>query len=762
MEQTNTTTPLIASSLTELQFNTLVAHSHDCIALLNAHGLFSYVSPSVERISGYAPAELLGNVKDDFIHPADAPEYARQIEQLKAAPGQTIQLTYRFKHKNGQWNWAEAIATNSINVEGINAIVFNFKNITERVETQQKALAENANRDALINAIHDIIWSIDTNRCLIHANTAFYSHVMAITGSHINPGDNIAFKHVNEATAQLWDTYYTQAFNGIAFVEHLNFLPTPDGIYEVTFSPIFEGNIITGVACYAKNIAERKIADERLRISEKNMAQAQRIAHVGSWEVCLKHPDPSRYQTRWSDEAFRLFGYDPHTTEANPQLFIERIHPDDRDWVVNAMDDAIKGIQHTKIEFRVVLPNGDIRWITSEIEVETDPITGAPTKVIGSNQDITEIKDAAEKLRTSQNNMAIAQRIARVGSWDIELNNGNPFTQPAIWTDETYRILGYDENTQPSLQAFVDRLHPEDKDYVLNALTTGIANNNTTPIEYRIVQPNGTIRWLKTEGEIFYNATGQATRIVGSHKDITKRKLLELEREKVVDDLTLRNKELEQFTYIVSHNLRSHVSNIIGMAAELTEPTTQPDIQQLFLSEIKNSAQKLDNVIKDLSFILQHKRGVIEAKDYVSFAQLVADITSSLGSQIAEQNVQIETHFEAEGKTCIKSYLYSIFHNLITNSIKYHNPAIAPHITIKSSLVDGMVKLHFADNGIGIDLTHNADKIFGLYRRFHTHIEGKGMGLYMVKNQVEQLGGTITVTSAVNQGTQFTILLPNS
>jgi PAS domain S-box-containing protein len=628
MEQTNTTTPLIASSLTELQFNTLVAHSHDGIALLNANGLFSYVSPSVERISGYAPAELLGNVKDDFIHPGDAPEYARQIEQLKATPGQTIQLTYRFKHKNGQWNWAEAIATNSINVEGINAIVFNFKNITERVETQQKALAENANRDALLNAIHDIIWSIDTNRCLIHANTAFYSHVMAITGSQIKPGDNIACKHVNEATAQLWEPFYTQAFNGNAFVEHLNFLPTPDGTHEVAFSPIYQGNIITGVACYAKNIAERKIADERLRISEKNMA--------------------------------------------------------------------------------------------------------------------------------------IAQRIARVGSWDIELSNGNPFTQPAIWTDETYRILGYDETTQPSLQAFVDRLHPDDKDYVLNALSTGIANNNTTPIEYRIVQPNGTIRWLKTEGEIFYNTTGQATRIVGTHKDITKRKLLELEREKVVDDLTLRNKELEQFTYIVSHNLRGHVSNIIGMAAELAEPNTQPDIQQLFSTEIKNSAQKLDTVIKDLSFILQHKRGAIEAKVYISFAALVNDINDSLGSLITGQNVQIDTHFEVEGINGIKSYLYSIFHNLITNSIKYYNPATPPHITIKSSLIDGMVKLHFTDNGIGIDLTHNADKIFGLYRRFHTHTEGKGMGLYMVKNQVEQLGGTITVTSAVNQGTQFTILLPNS
>lgn len=628
MEQTNTTSPLIASSLTELQFNTLVAHSHDGIALLNANGLFSYVSPSVERISGYAPVELLGNVKDDFIHPDDAPEYARQIEQLKATPGQTIQLTYRFKHKSGQWNWAEAIATNSINVEGINAIVFNFKNITERVETQQKALAENANRDALLNAIHDIIWSIDTNRCLIHANTAFYSHVMAITGSQIKPGDNIACKHVNEATAQLWDVFYIQAFNGNAFVEHLNFLPTPDGMHEVTFSPIYQGNIITGVACYAKNIAERKIADERLRISEKNMA--------------------------------------------------------------------------------------------------------------------------------------IAQRIARVGSWDIELSNGNPFTQPAIWTDETYRILGYDETTQPSLQAFVDRLHPDDKDYVLNALSTGIANNNTTPIEYRIVQPNGTIRWLKTEGEIFYNTTGQATRIVGTHKDITERKTLELEREKVVDDLTLRNKELEQFTYIVSHNLRGHVSNIIGMAAELAEPNTQPDIQQLFSTEIKNSAQKLDTVIKDLSFILQHKRGAIEAKVYISFAGLVNDINDSLGSLITGQNVQIDTRFEAEGINSIKSYLYSIFHNLITNSIKYYNPATPPHITIKSSLVNGMVQLHFTDNGIGIDLTHNADKIFGLYRRFHTHTEGKGMGLYMVKSQIEQLGGTITVTSAVNQGTQFTILLPNS
>jgi len=762
MEQTNTTTPLNANSLTELQFNTLVAHSHDGIALLNAQGLISYVSPSVERISGYTPAELLGNVKDGFIHPDDAPEYARQVEGLKATPGNTIQLTYRFKHKNGEWNWAEAIATNSINVEGIHAIVFNFKNITERFEIQQKALAENANRDALLNAIPDIIWSIDTNRCLIHANTAFYNHVLAITGSHIKPGNSIACKHVNEATAHLWDAYYTQAFNGTVFVEHLNFLPTQNGIHEVTFSPIVEGNRITGVACCAKNIAERIIADERLRISEKNMAQAQSIARIGSWEADLTLNDPEGNNTRWSNEAYRLFGYDPATIKANSQTFIERVHPDDKDWVIKAMEDAIKEVQHAKIEFRVVLPDGTMRWITSEIEVETDPITGAPTKVIGSNQDITELKAAEENLRTSQNNMAIAQRIASVGSWDIALTNGDPFTQPAIWTDETYRILGYEKDIQPSLQKFVDRLHPDDKDYVLNALSTGIANNDTTPIEYRIVQPNGTIRWLKTEGEIFYNSTGQPIRIVGTHKDITKRKLLELEREKVVDDLTLRNKELEQFTYIVSHNLRGHVSNIIGMAAELAEPSNQPDVRQLFLTEIKNSAQKLDTVIKDLSFVLQHKRGAFEAKAFVSFAELVADITGSLGSQITGQNVQIDTHFEAEGKTCIKSYLYSIFHNLITNSIKYHNPAIAPHITIKSSLVDGMVKLHFADNGIGIDLTHNADKIFGLYRRFHTHTEGKGMGLYMVKNQVEQLGGTITVTSAVNQGTQFTIQLPNS
>ena len=101
--------------------------------------------------------------------------------------------------------------------------------------------------------------------------------------------------------------------------------------------------------------------------------------------------------------------------------------------------------------------------------------------------------------------------------------------------------------------------------------------------------------------------------------------------------------------------------------------------------------------------------------------------------------------------------MYSIFYNLITNSIKYSQINIPLVIEIKSSLIDRKLVLLFKDNGSGIDLSKNKELVFGLYKRFHSKIEGKGMGLYMVKTQVEALNGTIRIDSAINKGTEFVI-----
>jgi signal transduction histidine kinase len=142
----------------------------------------------------------------------------------------------------------------------------------------------------------------------------------------------------------------------------------------------------------------------------------------------------------------------------------------------------------------------------------------------------------------------------------------------------------------------------------------------------------------------------------------------------------------------------------------------------------------------------------------VVFSDLVNDIKFSIKNLVDKYAIEIKYDFsEANEYFTLKPYLYSIFYNLISNSVKYRRPDIETFIKVESHRIKNMLQLVFTDNGMGIDLEKNRDQVFGLYRRFHPDIEGKGMGLYMVKTQVETLGGKIYIHSEENKGTRFTI-----
>jgi len=137
---------------------------------------------------------------------------------------------------------------------------------------------------------------------------------------------------------------------------------------------------------------------------------------------------------------------------------------------------------------------------------------------------------------------------------------------------------------------------------------------------------------------------------------------------------------------------------------------------------------------------------------------MVDDIKISIDNLIADNNIEIRYDFsEVDEFLTLKSYLHSIFYNLILNSIKFRQEQVAGVIEIKSHRLKDSVELSFSDNGKGIDLEKRGGQVFGLYKRFHTDIEGKGMGLFMVKTQVETLGGKISVLSQVNKRTEFKI-----
>jgi len=241
--------------------------------------------------------------------------------------------------------------------------------------------------------------------------------------------------------------------------------------------------------------------------------------------------------------------------------------------------------------------------------------------------------------------------------------------------------------------------------------------------------------------------------------DITEKKKSEEERLRMTADIIQRNKDLEQFSYIISHNLRAPIANIIGLSHTLQKDDLKDDLKKLIMDGLYFSANKLDEVIKDLNNILNVRQGVDENKKVVNFTKLVKNIELGFENLIVNEQAVIRCDFtEVDEMLTIKSYLHSIFYNLISNSLKYRQPGLSPVIEIKSRKLKDKIMLLFKDNGLGINLQKRGDQVFGLYKRFHTdQAEGKGIGLYMVKTQVESIGGKISITSEVNKGTEFKI-----
>lgn len=388
--------------------------------------------------------------------------------------------------------------------------------------------------------------------------------------------------------------------------------------------------------------------------------------------------------------------------------------------------------------------------------IENSNVVGLSCFVV----DITEQKLARQKIEKSEKGLKEAQAIANLGSWEFNLTSG-----AVIWSEEACRIYGLPVNENNYTYDFwLSRIHPDDLNHVLDNLKTKQSFGDDKVLEHRIILDDGTIKYVSSIAKFETDSNGNTVSISGIVHDLTKTKLANLEREKLTADLLRQNKGLEQFSYIISHNLRGPVVNIIGITDSMQNPHNTADEQQTMLTHLNKSVTRLDQVINDLNYILQVKNNINENRQVVLFSQMVDDISVSIDSLINEENDLIHYNFNAINTfLTVRSYLYSIFYNLITNSIKYRRTGVKPRIEISSSIIGHKLILLFKDNGLGIDLEKKGEQVFGLYKRFHTHIEGKGMGLYMTKIQVESLGGSISISSTINEGTTFRLefeLLP--
>ncbi|PZR38925.1 MAG: hypothetical protein DI538_08330 [Azospira oryzae] len=224
--------------------------------------------------------------------------------------------------------------------------------------------------------------------------------------------------------------------------------------------------------------------------------------------------------------------------------------------------------------------------------------------------------------------------------------------------------------------------------------------------------------------------------------------------------LVSQNNELQQFSYTVSHNLRGPVASILGLI-NLHRLSLSEEEKEQTVRLLETSALSLESIIYDLSRIIDIRHDKFSLYESVVLEQELLLIKQSLMTFIDKNKVTIEEKFAHAELFSVKAYINSILYNLVSNAIQYRSPDREPLIQITSTLTDGHVVLKVKDNGLGIDLTRFRGDLFKLYKRFHTSAPGgKGLGLYLVKQQVEKMNGRIEVESTLHAGTTFSIFIP--
>lgn len=408
----------------------------------------------------------------------------------------------------------------------------------------------------------------------------------------------------------------------------------------------------------------------------------------------------------------------------------------------------IKGASFT-YELRLLHKNGN--WVWCEVMVTNYLLEPIISGIVTNFRVISLRKEQELKIKFDRNNLAALINNSDDLLWSVD-TNFNLITCNLPYERILQKELGV--NIKKGDHVLLPLLPKNILYQYKNWYERALKGEYFTEIFHT---PVPQVNWI----EISFHPIKVGKEIVGTachSRDITELKKSELNKIKVAHDLLKRNRDLEQFTYIVSHNLRGPLVNILGIANLLNTEFLDPEELKKFISSLCMSANSLDNVLKDLNNILQVKNDINDKKEQISFSTIVNEISVSIAQLIEKDKVTIIQNFTAINEIhSQRAFVYSIFYNLIINSVKYAQPNLPAKIEITSEYKNGKTVLTFKDNGLGIDLNKNSNKVFGLYNRFHRHLEGKGMGMFMTKTQVEALGGTIKIESEPLKGTIITI-----
>jgi PAS domain S-box-containing protein len=430
--------------------------------------------------------------------------------------------------------------------------------------------------------------------------------------------------------------------------------------------------------------------------------------------------------------------------------------------------------------YRLRQKDGAYRWFLDKGEPIFDE-QGNFEGFVGTVIDVHEQQLAQQRLHLSV-------KAGKVGLWEWDVVKDRATYSPLLQEMFGFQAGSLKEAFEGAYGVFQQVIHPGDRQLVNERVEKAFADKDTEfYVEFRIVKPSGEIAWIAERGQVIFEG-GQAVRMNGTCIDITSRKKQEEASQRLSDELTAANEELraaneeilavneelgesnqelsrinsdlDTFVYTASHDLKAPILNLEGLLKmlerQLHSQTRQNPLVEQIYGLLYTSVARFKSTIADLTQVARINKESVEDVATIALEEVLEEVQHDLGPQIRETGVKISIELNCPQIQFSRKNLKSIFYNLVSNAIKYRSLQREAWVKITCQSQEKYHVLLVQDNGLGMDMRQE-DKIFALFKRLHTHVEGTGIGLYIVKRIIENAGGRIEVESKEGEGSTFRV-----
>lgn len=460
---------------------------------------------------------------------------------------------------------------------------------------------------------------------------------------------------------------------------------------------------------------------------------------------------------QWVDFTGKVF------EETLKQQLVHYLHPDDRGIAIQKYANAVNEVNSFRVELRMLRHDGQYRWVINT----STPRFGANGEFIGNISsiiDITEIKEAERKVKQNAELLQklfleVPALVGLVRTSDMQYVLANPLYRSMYGNRPLVGRTIYEAHTDQEGESFFEKIKNvivTGKPYVGNEVSVIITSTTDgSPLEafFNLVyQP---LKDLNGNIEAVLVFAIEVTELVTARSGIlsANEKLSEKNKE-----LLRINNDLDNFVYTASHDLKSPIANIEGLVTllrDILQDRLEAEDEKL-LDMVDKSINKLKETIADLAEITKVQKELQSKVEPLKFEHILKDVLSDINGLVSETGTKIDASFEVDAILYARKNLRSIIYNLVSNAVKYRSPERTPEIKIKTYRQDNFIVLEVTDNGLGIK-KEQQHKLFTMFKRLHTHVEGTGIGLYIVKRIIENNGGSIKVESEHGKGTTFKV-----